>query len=191
MSQIIRTSRGSVATTALLLLLLLASLAFAGCGGSSSTSSTTAKTASTSSTTAKAPAGEQQFAVLRACLQKHGIPLPKNITAQNSSIAAILASLPKGVTRAQLEAAVNSCGGLGSFAGAGIPPVAGTSSPAYKQAVTKFVSCMRANGVKLPNASGTGASVNTKGIDTHSAKFKAALKKCAAILRSASAPAGG
>jgi hypothetical protein len=188
MSQIIRTSRGSVATAAAL---LLASLAFAGCGGSSSTSSTSARTASTSSTTTKAPAGEQQFAALRACLQKNRIPLPKNITAQNSSIAAILASLPKGVTRAQFEAAVKTCGGLGSLASAGIGTVPGTSTPAYKQAVTKFVSCMRANGVNLPNASGTGATVNTKGIDTHSAKFKAALAKCAALLRSVSAPAGG
>jgi hypothetical protein len=182
MSQIIRTSRGSVATTALLL--LLASLAFAGCGGSSSTSSPTAKTAPPSSTTAKTPAGEQ-FAALRACLQKNGIPLPKDITAQSSSVAAILASLPKGVTRARLEAAVKACGGLGSSAGAVIGPIAGTSSPAYKQALTKFDSCMRANGVNL------GPNMSTKGLNTRSAKFKAALKKCEAILRSALARAGG
>jgi hypothetical protein len=183
MSQIIRTSRGSVATTALLL--LLASLAFAGCGGSSSTSSSTAKTASPSTTTAKTQAGEQ-FAALRACLQKNGIPLPKNITAQSSSLAAILASLPKGVTRAGLEAAVKACGGLGSSgAGAGIGSVPGTSSPAYRQALPKFTSCMRVNGVSL------GPNMSTKGLNTRSAKFKAALTKCEAILRSALARAGG
>lgn len=180
MSQITRTSRGSVATA---LLLLLASLAFAGCGGSSSTSSPTAKTGSTSTTTAN-----KQFAALRACLQKNGIPLPKDITAQSSSVAAILASLPKGVTRARLEAAVKTCGGLGGSVGS-LSIGAGTESvlrsPAYQQALPKFTSCMRANGVNL------GPNMSTKGLNTRSAKFKAALTKCEAILRSALARAGG
>ncbi len=58
------------------------------------------------------------------------------------------------------------------------------NSPAYKAALTKFAACMRENGVNVPapNTSGNGPIFNTKGIDTHSAQFKAAEKKCQSLL---------
>ncbi len=70
--------------------------------------------------------------------------------------------LPKGVTRAQYEAAIKKCGG-GSFAGRG----ARFNSPAYKAALTKFAACMRENGVNVPapNTSGSGPIFDTKGLE--------------------------
>jgi hypothetical protein len=55
------------------------------------------------------------------------------------------------------------------------------------QALTKFASCMRENGVNVPapNTSGTGPVFNAKGIDTTSPQFHAAESKCSADLQGA------
>jgi hypothetical protein len=92
--------------------------------------------------------------------------------------------LPKGVTRAQYEAAIKKCGG---FSGGRFGAGGGASrfnSPAVKQALSKFASCMRENGVNLPtpNTSGKGPVFNTKGLEPTSTKFKAAQTKCASDL---------
>jgi hypothetical protein len=133
---------------------------------------------------------------VRECLQKDGITLPKRTPGQRPGGAGGLLggsgsgpTLPKGVTRAQYEAAIKKCGGFGGGrfgTGAG----AGTSrfnSPAVKQALSKFASCMRENGVNLPtpNTSGKGPVFDTKGLEPTSAKFKAAQTKCASDLVSA------
>ncbi|HUA74409.1 MAG TPA: hypothetical protein VL988_06600 [Solirubrobacteraceae bacterium] len=92
--------------------------------------------------------------------------------------------LPKGVTRAQFEAALKKCGS-GAFRRGG----RGFDTAAGRQRFAKFAECMRKNGVKLPspNTSGNGPIFNTKGIDTNSAAFKAADAKCQKELR----PSGG
>jgi hypothetical protein len=93
-------------------------------------------------------------------------------------------ALPKGVTRAQYEAAIKKCGGgAGGFAGGG-PRF---NSAAGKQALAKFATCMHENGVNVPapNTSGKGPIFNTKGLNTGSASFKAAETKCASDLRGA------
>jgi hypothetical protein len=96
--------------------------------------------------------------------------------------------LPKGVTRAQFEAAVKKCGG-GAFRRNG----RGFDTAAGRQRYAKFAECMRKNGVKLPapNTSGNGPIFNTKGIDTNSAAFKAADAKCEKELRPSGAGGGG
>ena len=88
-------------------------------------------------------------------------------------------ALPKGVSKAQYEAAIKKCGGFparGRFAGG----ASRFDTPAAKQALAKFAACMSENGVKIPapNTSGNGPVFDTKGIDTASAKFKAADAKC-------------
>ena len=82
------------------------------------------------------------------------------------------------MTRAQYEAAIKKCGGggvRGQFNRGGR-----LKNPAYLAALTKFAACMRENGVNVPapNTSGNGPIFDTKGIDTHSAQFEAAEKKC-------------
>lgn len=64
-------------------------------------------------------------------------------------------------------------------------------SPQFRQALTKFATCMRENGVNFPapNRSGKGPVFSAKGVDTKSAAFRAADTKCAAVLRAAFASA--
>jgi len=191
MPHINRTRRVSVATATAVALLLLASLGLAACGGSSSSSSTTASAAATSSNGATGR-GAGRFQALRECLQKNGITLPKRTPGQRprggTGGGGFLGGgaggpqLPKGVSRAQYEAAVKKCGG-GAFAGAG----GRISSPATKQALAKFATCMRENGVNVPepNTSGGGPIFNSKGLDTSSPQFKAAEAKCQSDLQGA------
>ena len=133
-------------------------------------------------------AGAARFKALRECLQKNGITLPQRTPGQRRGApgaggflgAGRGPQLPKGVTRAQYEAAVKKCGGA-AFAGAG----GRINSPAAKQGFTKFAECMRENGVNVPepNTSGHGPIFDTKGIDTASTQFKSAEAKCASDLR--------
>jgi hypothetical protein len=202
-------NRRPFAASAIVLALLLACLGLAACGGSSkSSSSTTAtnaaatSTSTTGTTGTTSPSGKGpgannsgRFAALRECLQKNGITLPKRTPGQRrpggapggaggflgGGGGAAGPQLPKGVTRAQYEAALKKCGG-NSFAG-------GTgrrfNSPTFKAALAKFATCMRENGVNIPapNTSGSGPIFNTKGIDTAGTKFKTAETKCSGDLR--------
>jgi hypothetical protein len=54
------------------------------------------------------------------------------------------------------------------------------SNPAFRQTLTKFVVCLQKHGaaVPTPSTSGSGPVLNTKAIDTSSAKFKAAWARC-------------
>ncbi len=178
------------------ILLVFVSLLLAACGGSSprSTPGTTASAdASASTTPATTPAGStgargSRFAALRECLQKNGITLPKRTPGKRPSggfgfLGGGAPHLPSGVSRAQYEAALKKCGG-GAFGG-GHFKGRFTTSPKYKEALTKFAACMRENGVNLPtpNTSGSGPIFNTNGLNVSGAKFKAAETKCATILR--------
>jgi hypothetical protein len=206
-----RRSKPAVRAAAVLSVLLLACLGLAACGSSSGSSSTTSASASTTGTsgtsgtsgatgTSGAPgtpgaagARSGRFAAIRECLQKNGITLPQRTPGQGRPPGgagglpggASGPQLPKGVTRAQYEAALKKCGG-GNLAGRG-GGTARIRNRAFLTALGKFASCLRQNGVNVPvpNTSGNGPVFDTKGIDTSSAKFKAAEVKCQPILRAA------
>ena len=186
MPQIISSKCRPAAAAALLL--VLAGLALAACGGSSKSSTATASASATTSTTGGATgATGGRFLALRECLQKNGITLPKRTpgTRPSPGSGGFLGGgagpqLPKGVTRAQYEAAVKKCGG-GVNGGAFFRGGAGRfNSSAVKQALAKFATCMRENGVNVPapNTSGKGPIFNTKGLNTTSTTFKNAETKC-------------
>jgi hypothetical protein len=196
----ISSNRRTPAASAVVLVLLLACLGLAACGGSSKSSSTSTNASAATTTTGATGArgqGAGRFAALRECLQKNGITLPKRTPGQRrpggpggasgflggGAAGAGGPALPKGVTRAQYEAAIKKCGG-GSFAGRG---GARFKSPAFKAALAKFATCLNQNGVKVPapNTSGTGPVFDTKGINTSSAQFKAAEAKCQSDLSGA------
>jgi hypothetical protein len=181
-------SKSSKPVTAVAVLALV-SLVLAACGGSSSTSSSTTSTASTSASTttpttgARAGAPGGRFATIRECLKKNGITLPTRKPGQAPGAGGFPGggggfALPKGVSKAQYEAAIKKCGGFphGRFGGGANR----FGTPAAKQALAKFAACMSESGVKIPapNTSGNGPVFDTKGIDTASAKFKAADTKC-------------
>jgi hypothetical protein len=118
---------------------------------------------------------------LRECLQKSGITLPQRSPGTRPPPGAggflgggAAPQLPEGVTPAQYRAALQKCG-AGAFTGRGR-----LNNPAFKQSLAKFATCMRENGVNVPqpNTSGTGPVFSTKGLNTSSPQFKAAEAKC-------------
>jgi hypothetical protein len=186
---------------ALALSVLGACLTLAACGSSASSSTSTASTSSSSSSKSAQGPGSSRFAALRSCLAKQGITLPAPSANRPPAGAGATGQagppggaggfqLPKGVSRTQYQEAIKKCGG-GSFAGAGR-----FNSATSKTALTKFVACMRENGVTLPtpNTSGNGPVFDTKGINTSSAAFKSAESKCRSDLGGAvggGSPSGG
>jgi hypothetical protein len=202
MSHLNSNRRKPAASAAAVLVLLLACLGLAACGSSSgSSSSATSASVSTTTTDAAGTKGPNsgRFAAIRECLQKNGVTLPAFKPGQHGQPQARGQrrppgggggatggpSLPKGVTRAQYEAALKKCGG-GNFAGRS-GGGARFKSSAFQAALAKFATCLRENGVNVPapNTSGKGPVFDTKGIDTSSAKFKAAEVKCQSDLRAA------
>jgi hypothetical protein len=168
------------AISASALLVLLAALSLAACGGSSSKSATSANATKTSSTPSTSG---NRFAALRECLQKNGITLPQRPAGQRGGPV-----LPKGVTRAQFQAALQKCGGGGGFGGRnGQSARRRFGTPAFRKALTAYAACMNRNGVKLPapDTSGNGPVFSSKGLNTASASFKAASAKCQSVLRNA------
>ena len=211
-------ARAARPATAAVVILLLGCLGLAACGGSSTSSTTSANTAAASATGAATNApgagtsstgapptsgptgsGFSRFKAIRECLQKNGITLPQRTpgTRPTPGAGGFLGgagpALPKGVTRAQYEAALKKCGGSALGGGA-----ARLKNPTYQKALAKFATCMRENGVNVPqpNTSGTGPVFNIKGLNTASPQFKAAETKCSVQLqgafrsRSGGAPGG-
>ena len=144
------------------LLVVLAGLALAACGGSSTSSAASTSTSTSASstpatgTTGKAPAGgASRFTALRECLEKNGITLPKFTPGQRPSGGTHGPTLPQGVSKSQYEAALKKCGGGRGFLG-GSGGASRFNSPAVKQALAKFSTCMSENGVKIPTANTSG-----------------------------------
>jgi hypothetical protein len=179
------------------MLVIAGAITLAACGGSSSSS-----TASSAKATAQNAGGQSRIASLRACLQKQGITLPSapsgaggqpGAAPGNGTPPAGGATPPEGGSQSKVQEAIKKCGG-GSFPGGGRP---GFNGAAAQTALAKYSACMRENGVNLPapNTSGNGPVFNTKGIDTSSAAFKSAQKKCQSDLKGAFGtgrpPAGG
>lgn len=83
------------------------------------------------------------------------------------------------------NAAATTTGGRGAGA-------TGSTGFRYKQKIRRFVACMRANGVKLPepNLSGSGPVFRTKGLQMNSEQFRAAAAKCQGYLRQSSGGGG-
>jgi hypothetical protein len=152
--------------------------------GSSGTTSTGSGT--TSAGSGRRGAFASRFAALRECLKKDGVTLPERKPGQRGGFlgggAAGGPQPPAGVSRAQYEADLKKCGGFGHgrIPGAGVGAGTRFSTPAARQALAKFAACVRANGVNLPepNTSGKGPIFDTKGLNTGSATFRNAERKC-------------
>jgi hypothetical protein len=162
------------------LILLMACLGLTACGGSSTSSSTNAS----ASAAASGPpgSGSGRFNARRECLQKNGITLPRRPPGRGAPSrggflgGGVGPQLPKGVTRAQFQAALRKCGAGGGFFGA----TGRLNTPSTTKALAKFATCLRHNGVSVPepNTSGRGPIFNTSGLNPSSARFKAATAKC-------------
>jgi hypothetical protein len=187
MPQLMSSRRRRSRAAAGILLVALASMALAACGGSSNSSSSSATTSASATTTptktapgALGTAGAGRFLALRECLKKNGVTLPQRKPGAGGFLGG-----PQGANKANYEAALKKCGrgfvpGRGRFGST-------LNTPQAKQALAKFASCLRENGVNVPapNTSGKGAVFGTKGINTRSSAFKAAESKCRTDLRGA------
>ncbi len=193
----------------LLLAALLAmgvTVGVAACGGSSKSSSTTAAASAgavpsgTSGASGPSgpggPGGRARFAAVRECLEKNGVTLPKRTPGQaprggflgGGGGFAGGQQLPNGVSREKFEAAMKKCGvPQGRFGATGR-----FNSARRTASLTKFASCMREHGINLPapNTSGSGPVFNTKGLDTTTPQFKAALSTCRSELTTLFRPGG-
>jgi hypothetical protein len=175
----------TAATIAVAIALALTSLTLAACGGSShSATASTNQSADTSAPpgTSGGPGGpgqsagaRQRFAKVRECLQKNGVTLPQRTPGQRPAPGGPASGQPGGANQTKLREAIKKCGG-GAFSGRR----RNFNSPAFRQSLAKFATCMRENGVKVPapNTSGNGPVFDTKGIDTSSATFRNAESKC-------------
>ena len=176
-------------------LLLLAVVALAACGSSSPSAKTAASSTGPSSTGSKSattpPPGTRpptaRFQALSACLKKQGVTLPGRVPGGKptrpgtAGPLGIGGNLPNGVSRAKFQEALKKCGSLfprGRFNGR-------VSSPAFKKSLERFAACMREQHINVPkaNTSGKGPVFDSKGLNTGSASFKAAERKCAPLLR--------
>lgn len=125
-----------------------------------------------------------RFAAVRECLQRNGVKLP----AQPGGGGELFRNLPAGVSRATMQAAVRKClGGGGRFLHAGRAGALRLKNPAFSKALQSFASCLRQNGVNVPqpNTSGHGPVFSTRGIDTASPQFRKATTKCRGALSAA------
>jgi hypothetical protein len=167
--------------------LAIASIVLTACGSSSKGSATATASASSSPSPGASGSRGGRFAAVRECLAKNGITLPPRSPGQGRGGGLFPGGpgggpqLPRGVTRAQFEAALKKCGGLGR---GGLGGARRLKDPAFKQALAKFAACMRENGVQVPepNTSGKGPIFNTSGLNTNSAGFRNAELKCRAAV---------
>ncbi len=163
-------------------------------GAASTTTGTSQGTSSTGKTTPIPPTGTTpaaraaRFAAVRTCLSKKGITLPQRSAGAGGSLGAGSgAQLPKGMSRAQFTEALQSCGAgfnggrVGKHGKGFKNPF---NNPRFHTVLTRFAACLRQNGIDIgePNTSGKGPIFDTKGINTGSAKFKAATAKCRSTL---------
>jgi hypothetical protein len=143
-------------------------------GTSSSTPSTGASTTPTTSSTVN-PALEDRLAAFRECMGRNGIHLPQTKPGQSPQ-------LPSGVSRSRYEVASLKCRNeLGSFA----PPTTASKpiTPHARQALIKFVECMRANGIKLPKPTPSRPLYYPAGLNLASPQFAVAERKCFPLMR--------
>lgn len=184
-----------------MLVLLACCLLLAACGGSSpakrssSPGALTSVRSSSTSSTSASPAPPRLQAV-RACLQKQGITLPEpgsEAGPRGEGAAGRLllgagagpAGLPKGVTASRMREALMKCRPLRSDLHRLAPER--IRSPVFRQVLSSFAVCMRHHGVTLPtpNSSGSGPVFDTRGLNTHGVRFRAAVAQCGSLVRSA------
>jgi hypothetical protein len=154
-------------------------VAVAGCGSSSGSGDTQAG----------ATNNPQQAA---ACLKKQGITLPQRRPANRPPNGGAGGGLffgggggaPRGSSK--IQSALRKCG---------INPQrrgfqASANNPQFKQALDKFVTCVRKNGYDMPapNTSGNGPVFDASKVNRNDPKFKAATSKCQGDLQALRPP---
>jgi hypothetical protein len=171
-------------------ILLAASIGLTACGGSSSSTPTpaAANVTSTPTTTSAGPGTAGTTTAPTTGTPTTGTTAPGGASTGTSSTPST-GTAPTGTSSTSTPpAGTATTGTTGTPPSAHIPPV--YTTPRAHRAFARFAACMRQNGIPLPepNTTGKGPLFDTKGIDTTSAKFKAAGKKCRFVLFGTAAP---
>lgn len=149
----------SLAVVALFLVALVA----AGCGGSSDSS-----TSSTSGADAQ-DAARVKFA---QCLRENGVDIPDNAGQNPGSAGRAL----QDVDQTKLQAAMKACQ---KYQQAAVGNISDEQQQELRDAFTKFASCMRQNGVDLPDMNpGGGPPSGGQQINRDDPTTKAAMSAC-------------
>jgi hypothetical protein len=151
------------------------------------------------SNNAVSPAIQHAAAKLVSCMREHG---QKMRSPNTSGKGPILDTSGLDKAGAKFKAAFADCSSKAQSTSKPKPPKAGgpgvsggpagrgtttgsgpAISAATQQALAKLVSCMREHGQNMPaaNTSGKGPIIDTSGLNTSSAAFKAAFKACSQI----------
>jgi hypothetical protein len=171
-------------------LALALAAALAGCGGSDTKKPTVASLASETASSAQvngAPktvstgkAAEDELIKYVACLRKEGlnIPDPKVDAEGNLSLGSGATEAPD-LDPAKLAAATKVCGNPPASALGGIDP----SSPQFQDSVIKFTTCMRKQGIDVPDpdfSKGAVAAMQALGpkLASSDPKVKTAFATC-------------
>jgi hypothetical protein len=167
---------------------LLIAVVVAGCGSSSSGGSATTTTANNRARVAD-------------CLRKQGVTVPNRPQGASGPRgpaggggAGFLFGGGQGqqqrAANPKFQAAARKCG-LNVGAGAG-GRFNIASNPRFKQAISKFVACVRKNGYAMPapNLSGNGPVFDTKKVNRNDPKFVKAATKCQSLLNFGRGPTG-
>ena len=187
--------RTATQRAALLATAITAGCLIAACGSSSSSSTGSSSKTTASSGSSSSGTGRGANATLAACLHKHGVSFTAGGGAPGggtppsgapgsggpASAGSTTGGPPPGVpgSRAggsKFQAALKACG-------AKLPSGATPRSTGFsREAIQKYVSCVRQHGYKLlnPNLSGTGP-VFPSSIRSN-AKFQAASRSCQGLL---------
>jgi hypothetical protein len=151
------------------------------------------------SRSAVSPAIQDAAAKLVSCMREHG----QNMRAPNTSgRGPIIDTSSLNKTSAKFKAALADCSSKAQSTSTPKPPKASgpevsggpagrttttgnapAISPATQQVLAKLVSCIREHGQNMPavNTSGKGPIIDTSGLNTTSAAFKAAFAACSRI----------
>jgi hypothetical protein len=144
--------------TVLIPVFLVAAIAAAGCGGSSSASTTT---------TTSQDAARVKFA---QCLRDNGVDVPDN-PGQNGG-----GGPPRNIDQSKFQAALKACQ---KYRQAAIPNLSQSQQQEFRDAFTKFASCMRQHGVELPDpGAGGGPPAGGNRINQNDPKVQTARKAC-------------
>lgn len=140
-------------------------LVLSGCGSSSSSASSATKSSSSQD------AARIKFA---QCLRDNGVTIPDN-AGQNGGGGA-----PQNIDRSKLQSAMKACQ---KFQQSAVGNISQSQRQEFRDAFTKFASCMRQQGVEVPDvgAGGGGGGPPAGGgaqINRNDPKFKAAQTAC-------------
>lgn len=147
---------------AVLLAPIVVALVASGCGGSDTGSSSTANAASQDSARVK----------YAQCLRDNGVNVPDN-PGQNGG-----GGPPANIDRSKLQAAQKACQ---KYQRAAVGNISQAQQQQFRDAFTKFSSCMRQHGVDVPDigaGGGGGPPAGGAQINQNDPKVKAARTAC-------------